>query len=186
MFSKQNMIPGQTTETLTNIQRKIAINNEVMSTIKLEISLAKYAMDLTRNELKRKYPPTAPVYKKSRIEDYEQSIIDFDKSLATTITADTPGQYLFGAGIQRVIHPQPPNAIFQDYRTPPPEETTDEWCEMSDPVFMSDIDTDLQYLTMLSDLDLDSMDLDFGSEWEELGYSTDEDEFMHLTVFPDS
>ena len=144
------------------IQRKLDINKEAMATIKLEIALAEYAMEITRNNIKRKHPPTISVYKKSRIEDYEQSLREFDESMATTITPDTPGQYLFGTGLQRATHQQPLNAIFHDYRTPPPEETSDEWCEMIDPVFMSDIDTDLEYLTMLSDLDLDAMDIEFG------------------------
>lgn len=184
-----------TPQALANTQRKLDQNIAILAVIRMEISFAEYAMELTRNStkqarntLKRKYPPTVAVYQSSRIEDYERSIREYDQSLATTITADTPGQYTFGAGIQRSLSPTPtPSPIFQDYRTPPPEETSDEWCETMDPIFMNDIDTDLEYLTMLSSLDLDAMDIDFVSDWEEMEYSTDEDndEFMHITVLPD-
>jgi hypothetical protein len=167
------------------IQRKLDINKEALATIKLEIALAEYAMEITQNSIKRKYPPTVSVYKKSRIEDYEQSLREFDETMADTITPDTPGQYFFGNSIQRVVDQQPSNTIFHDYRTPPPEETSDEWCEIIDPVSM-DIDIDLEYLAMLNDLDLDAMDIGFGSEWEYMNSLPDDDEFMHLTVFQDS
>lgn len=90
-----------------------------------------------------------------------------------TIIPDNYGRYTFGTHLAVDIHQQLPLPIFQDYRTPPPLETSDEWIEATNAAFMEDLDIDT-----LSELDLDSFDDDY---WNQLDLFSDPEDFEEFS-----
>ena len=136
----------------------------------------------------RKYPPTVPLESNLRYRDIVSDLrwikklksLNFaehpiDPDNVGTIVSDNYGRYTFGTHLAVDIHQQLPLPIFQDYRTPPPLETSNEWIETTNSVFMGDIDVDT-----MSDFELDSSDDDY---WDQLDlFSTFEDfeEFSDL------